>query len=230
EIQLISKLLGVEFDTLWQREKRRVRTRIILWALGLIAVAAIVAAVWLGGRPVDVNVSLNEVTVHNQNLPDTTAIVTLMLDNEVKSDTLPSVAQAARFANVPHDFVGKEVRLTFNSYGWVALDTMVKLDKSLTLNINRDPEVWGMVNFTLKNETTDRYMPNTELIVGGRKVKSDSEGRVKLVFPLPDQRRSYPLQADFPLADTVIYPDNETTGAIVTAYPINAPTTIELVD
>ena len=39
-VQIVTKLLGVEFDSIWQRHRRMLRQRIALWFIGLAAVLA----------------------------------------------------------------------------------------------------------------------------------------------------------------------------------------------
>ena len=36
-VQLITKLLGIEFDAIWQRHKRRLKAKIAVWTLGTVA-------------------------------------------------------------------------------------------------------------------------------------------------------------------------------------------------
>ena len=85
-VQLITKLLGVEFDSIWQRHKRLLRQKIAAWTVGIIVVLAALVGVWLSNQPVDVTVSFNETTVHNGNLPPMKdAVVTVELENETKT-------------------------------------------------------------------------------------------------------------------------------------------------
>ena len=80
-VQLISKLLGVEFDAIWQRHKRLLIKKAVAWTIGIIAVLSALIGVWVTNQPVDVEVCLNEVSVHNDNLPPLeNAIVTMTLD------------------------------------------------------------------------------------------------------------------------------------------------------
>lgn len=90
-IQLISTLLGVEFDSLWKRERRRMVKQTIAWLLLAIAVLVSLFAVWKMNSPVDVRVKLREASAENRNLPPMqNAVVRLYLDKEVKTDTLSS--------------------------------------------------------------------------------------------------------------------------------------------
>ena len=106
--QLISKLLGVEFDTIWQRHRRRLIRRTIIWTVGTLAVLITLIAVWKMNQPVNVQASLHEASVHNEALPPLKdAVVTITLDNETKIDTLKTMDASVVFANIPHRFLKK---------------------------------------------------------------------------------------------------------------------------
>ena len=51
-VQLITKLLGVEFDSIWQRHKRLLRQKIAAWTVGLIVVLAVFVGVWLSNQQI----------------------------------------------------------------------------------------------------------------------------------------------------------------------------------
>lgn len=113
-VQIVTKLLGVEFDSIWQRHKRMLWQKMTLWLMGLTAVLAALTGTWLVNRPVDVEISLNETSAHNNNLPPLhDAVITLMLDNERKTDTLHTMGSTTTFTNIPANMIGKEVRVLF---------------------------------------------------------------------------------------------------------------------
>ena len=149
-VQIITKLLGVEFDSIWQRHKRMLWQKIILWIIGLTAVLAALTGTWLANRPVDVEISLNETSVHNNNLPPLhDAVITLMLDNERKTDTLHTMDNTTTFTNIPANMLGKKVRVLFVCEDWCTTDTTLELSKNIELNISRDINAFGHVRFTL---------------------------------------------------------------------------------
>ena len=68
-VQLVSKLLDVEFDSIWQRHKRRLVAKVLGWTLGLIAVLSVIAGVWIYNQPIETALHLNEASAPNQELP-----------------------------------------------------------------------------------------------------------------------------------------------------------------
>lgn len=204
-VQLVSKLLGVEFDAIWQRHKRILIHRAIAWFLGIVAVLVALWAVWAANQPFDAKVHLNEASVHNDQLPPLKdAVVTLTLDNESKSDTIAAIDNKGVLTNIPHRYLGKQVKLTFACHDFVALDTTITLDRDVTLDIRRDPAVYGNVKFGLWNPETETFIGGVKLEVAGQTVTTDKDGQVSMFVPLEQQRKTYQVKAPFPLYNDMI--------------------------
>ena len=205
-VQLISKLLGVEFDAIWQRHKRLLIQKGIMWTIGVMAVIAALVGVWIGNQPVDVSMRLNETTVHNEKLPALKdAVVTLTLDNETKSDTIRSIDGEAVFTNIPHRFLEKEVRINVKCKNHLNIDTTLLLTRHLTLNIQRDTTIYGHIRVRLWSSTREIFLPRQQLTIAGREVTSDDDAVIELFIPLEEQRTAYPVTAAFPLANDTLY-------------------------
>ncbi len=212
-VQLISKLLGVEFDAIWQRHKRLLIEKMMAWAVGIMFVLAALAYVWATNQPVDVEVRLNEVSVHNPNLPPMhNAVVTIILDNETKTDTIQTISGNAMFANILYRFLNKKVHVTAkiiddsNMQSFLPVDTTLLLSKSITIDVRRDPSVYGNLYYKLWNPNTEQVAPYTEVIIDGHHVTSDGDGYVTLTIPLEEQKTIYPItSASLVLRDSVVY-------------------------
>lgn len=216
-VQLISKLLGVEFDSIWQRHRRLLVRRIILWTIGIVAVIAALLAVRARNLPVDIALSLNETSVHNENLPPLSdAVVTIAIDKETKTDTVESVEKDAIFANIPHSAIGKDARITVTCPGWYPVDTVVTLSKNLTVNMNRDPHVYGDVTFRLWSVASENGVAGVPVTIAGERAISGSDGRISLFIPLPRQNARYRVECDRKLeTDTLTMPTNESTAMVI---------------
>lgn len=210
-VQLISKLLGVEFDTIWQRHRRLLVQRTIAWAVGIIAVLAALLGVWMTNHLVDVKVSLNEASVHNPNLPPLKdAVVTLQLDNETKMDTIYSLEEIAYFTNIPSKVIGQDVRITFSCNNFLSTDTIITLSKNNTISIRRDSHPYGDIVFSLWKEETESRFPNVKLTINGHPVTSDADGFIRFTMPLEEQDTFYIIGSPLPLVnDTLQMPTTE---------------------
>ncbi len=205
-VQLITKLLGIEFDAVWKRHRRLLVEKIVAWVAGVLVVLAALAYVWMMNKPVDVSVRLKEVSVQNEQLPPLKdAVVTVSLDNETKTDTIGSLDGCALFANVPHRFLHKEVHVTVVCRDFHPVDTMLLLSEDLCLNISRDADVYGKVRFHVWNAKTESFVSGVGVRVNGYQAVSDKDGCVSLNIPLEAQRKTYHVAADVPLADDTIY-------------------------
>lgn len=205
-VQLISKLLGVEFDTIWQRHKRMLVQKIEACTIGVIAVVCALLGVWRANQPEDVVVRLNEASVHNDRLPKLrNAIVTLSLKNEIKSDTILGIDSCLTFSNIPHRYLNKPVHFTVTCNNFYETDTTVCLSKQTLLNVYRNPRVFGDVHFSWWDPETESYVTNTTLQIGGYEVMTDEKGYVSLFIPLEVQDTLYHVKSPIPLADSVIH-------------------------
>ena len=195
-VQLISKLLGVEFDAIWQRHRRLLIQKTIAWTIGIIGVLAALIGVWITNQPVNVEMRLNEASVHNDQLPPLQdAVVTMTLDNETKTDTVCSLNEVAVFSNIPHRFIDSKARVRIECQNYLTTDTVIVLSEFVSIDIRRDPDLFGNVRFRLWNPDTEQTLPNTTLNIDGHPVKSDANGYVTLSVPLSEQKKSYPVSS-----------------------------------
>lgn len=216
-IQLITTLLGIEFDSLWKSHKRYLIQQIAAWTIGIIAVLAALLGVWVMNQPVDVSVGLNETSVHNSGLPPLKdAIVSVTTEKETKTDTIHSLDEKGLFANIPHGAMGKEARISVLCRDWNAVDTTVVLTENVTIDMSRNPHVYGDVFFQLWSTQKERGVANTKVTIAGKEIVSDAKGYVKAFIPLERQSAKYHVDCDVQLEDNVLtMPTTESTALVV---------------
>ena len=205
-VQLVSKLLNVEFDAIWQRHKRQLTRKIVGFAIGIVAILAALIGIWATNQPMNVTVQLSETSVHNDNLPPMKdAVVSMTLDNETKTDTITTMDSKVTLANIPHHYLNKDVRLTFSCRDFLDIDTIVALTKDIVLNIKRDPSVYGNVFFQLYNPDTETMVSNTTVDINGFVTTSDKEGNIRLFIPLEKQNKKYQIKASPEIIDDSVF-------------------------
>ena len=216
-VQLISKLLGVEFDAIWQRHKRQLVRNATIWALGAIVVIATLIGVGKANQPFDATIKLNEVSKHNPQLPPMhNAIITMSLDNETKSDTITSMDASTVFSNIPHRFLSKPVHVTVTCQDFLNTDTTLVLTRQTELPILRDPSVYGDIHFKLWNITTEEPVAMATVEIEGQQTQSDENGMVRMFIPLEKQRKAYKIKTDLNLInDSITMPSGEDDGILV---------------
>ena len=216
-VQLISKLLGVEFDAIWQRHKRLIARKIIAWSIGSLAVIGALIGVWRANQPFDAEMRLEEASVHNEQLPPLkNAVVTITLDNETKTDTVDALNETLTFTNIPHRFLNQPVQVSVTCRDFLSLDTTLTLTSSNTLQLYRNPLVYGDIHFQLWNPNQEEYVNNASVIIAEMTAYSDENGKVSLFVPLANQQKAYPITCSVPLiSDTVFMPCGENDVVLV---------------
>ena len=205
-VQLISKLLEVEFDAIWQRHRRQLIRKTIAWSVGSLAVLATLVSVWVMNQPVDVQVRLNETSVHNENLPPLKdAVVTIALENKTEEDTIRTMDGTVVFTNIPHRFLNKKVHVKVVCRDFLPVDTTLVLTKEMEVGIARDLKVYGEIRFRIYSPATEKYLSGITVNIDGHTVTSDATGLVTLTIPLENQRKTYPLSSGLPLHEDSVY-------------------------
>jgi hypothetical protein len=208
-VQLISKLLDVEFDAIWQRHKRMLVRKAVAWMLGSAVVIASLVGVWKNAnKPFDSEIRLKETSFPNDQLPPLkNATVIMVLDNEEKSSVINSLDSGVVFTNIPRRMLNKQARFIVTCKDFMDVDTIVTLNQNVELNIRREPAVYGDVHFWLWSMETERALPNETVFVDGWETSSGADGHVSLFIPLEKQKKVYPVSASIPLAlDSIIMP------------------------
>lgn len=216
-VQLITKLLGVEFDSIWQRHRRLRRQKIAAITTACVLVVAAIAGVWLHNQPVDVRVGLNELSAPNDSLPPLgDAIVRLTIAGETKSDTVALVGGEAVFANIPRSAIGRDARIEVSSPDALDVDTVVRLAESTQVGVRRDDRPYGEVVFMLWSTGAECGVPHTRVRVGDIDTVSDGEGYVRLSIPPDRQRRRYRVECERALeSDVLTMPATASTVLVV---------------
>lgn len=207
-IQLISKLLGVEFDDIWQRHKRLLATKIASWIIGSAIVAGALFTVKNAYQSFDMEIKLKEISVHNEQLPQLQKIViSLLIDEDPRSDTLTSLTECAKFKNLPHHLLKNETRISVTTMdekmqkAYHDLDTSLCLARSLELPMHRDTTIYGHVFFRIAGAKDTSVSATIE----GTTLLPDSNGQYSLFIPIEKQKAKYHLTASVPLSDDTIY-------------------------
>lgn len=210
-IQLISKLLGVGFDSIWKRHRRRMIVLAVAWTIGIVAIISAITITWISNQPFDTKLSLKETSAHNSNLPPLqNAVVTIYLDEETKTDTIANEGDIAIFSNIPHKYLGKNVRITFSCQDFYLADTTISLGRSTSLNIQRDPAIYGNIRTEIWDFELNKPVCKTKIFIDQWEVQSDEQGIVKLNVPLAMQKQTYQIAIpDYNKTDTLTMPTSE---------------------
>lgn len=204
-VQLISKMLEVEFDAIWQRHRRLMIQKMMAWIVGCLAVLSAVLGVWISSQPIDVKMSLMEISVPNENLPPLKdAVVTVALENEIKSDTIHSLYSSSVIKNIPRKFIGKSVGITVRCKDYIDVDTTLVLSEDVLITVQRDPDVYGDIRFDIWNDSGEG-VKDVVVVIEGYEVSTDEKGHLQMSIPLEKQNDKYHIRASVPLIKDTLY-------------------------
>lgn len=189
-MQIVSRMLGVSFDKIWQRQKRRIIRRTILSVLASLLVLAALLCVWLLNQPFNSRLTLYEATPAVEALPPMhDAVVTLTLPDDERTDTIAGFDDEALFRYLPAKLKGQQVILHIAAPDYLPLDTVIALTPNLQIPLARDPQVYGNLRATVIMD--DHIVPNRRIHIESFEVTTDANGRFSLFVPLEMQQKSY---------------------------------------
>lgn len=206
-MQVVSRMLNVSFDRIWQRQKRRIIRRTIFFVIGALLVLASLIAVWIMNQPFDSRVMLYESSPAVEALPPMhNAVVTLTLPDEERTDTICSFDEEVLFRYLPARLKNQEVAVHVEAPDYLPLDTIVMLNNTLSLPLARDPQVYGSLSAVVL--VNGNIAPSKRIMVENFDITTDAAGRFTLFIPLEQQKKSYFITdpADASLSTTLHAP------------------------
>jgi len=212
-VRVVSGLLNVSFDELWQRHRRyKIHRSIII----VLATAVLLAAAFYTAqlsKPFTAHVAIRQKPLENNYLPlPETGL--LVLSYGQKSDTaILSNLGTVPFAEIPGKYHGYEACLHFEMFGFETVDTTLILTDTLFLPVFRDG-TYSTIRGTVE-DSNGKPIPFARLQMLNYKSISDEDGHFEILIPLADQRPEYRItvsigciysfeQTVFPLSDCLI--------------------------
>lgn len=215
-VQLVTRLLGVEFDSIWQRHKRLLLRKTFFWALSILLIATVIIGVRINSLPFNSVIEFNEISTHNPLLPPLKdAVVTISFGKETKTDTVEDIKHNAIFVNIPHHYLDSKVKVKVKCNDWEDVDTTIVLTRHISVNMYRDKEEYGRIHFTLWDDENQKVIPNSKVWIDDIETKSNRSGVVDILIPVNKQRLGYKVKATVPLENDSIYPPCSEDGVIL---------------
>ena len=214
-IQLITKLLGIEFDSLWKRHKRLMIQRIITFVFMFILVLSALTYTWIHNKPTEVEVRLKEITPHNENLPQIEdAVVSMTLNNETKNDTVHSLSDRAVFVNIPKKMLGQKIRIHLSCGEYYHdVDTTLVLQKSMMVNVSRKKDLYGHLRFRIYDDSSS--VSGVKVTIEGYSAISDKDGYIDIQIPIEKQKKEYNVKSSVHLQGVLSMPLTESSIMVV---------------
>ena len=179
-IKLVSKMLGIDYDVLWQRHKRQIRNRRIA---SVASLSILLALLYFFAIPLSIHLTIKD-EKHHLPMPES-AIVTIC-GTEYQ---LYNIDTTLVVDNIPGYFRGRNIDVSFKSTYYKPKEMVCRMglgiSNSQELNVQRDStfSIFGGVVY-------DEYgIPVSGAIVDleGLSTTTDSNGRFRLELPIDKQ-------------------------------------------
>lgn len=217
-IQLITKILGIQFDEIWQQHKILLIKKMISVFFTLVAFFLMIFYVWNRSKSVDVNVELNEISCINDSLPQLeNAKVKLFLPNDTLTKTIANINSSVIFPNIPNKYIGSDIRVVFtDSVGlYNEVDTTLIMNSDVAINVCRDENKYGIIKFQLYNPNTSNYISSCRVTINGEVTITGDKGEGIIYMPLQKQKTIYNISSDIELEDSICSGEYDSDGIIL---------------
>lgn len=214
-VQLISKLLNVEFDSIWNRHKRLLIREITLYLLLFVLFCFSLGIIRNIYKDEIIEIRTEEILPDNSKLPHLRDIVvSLFVGNECKKDTLHSPVEHIYFNHVPHRYLNQPIRLTIThsdfTPSFYEIDTTLILQKCNIISIVRDTNEYGNIELRIINKKSHKPMINIMTIVGNDTLYTNNQGWLVHHVPYHAQSDYYILSVpQYNITDTIYMPSQE---------------------
>jgi hypothetical protein len=193
-VKVISKMQGLEFDELWQRERRRRIKKSIVSAIVCAAMLSLIGYVYTLSRLSDVHFTVEDRSVPNDQLPPmkNARLVAYVGDNRYEY-TLKTLEDTMTVKKVSASLFGTRVRIIFHHDDYLPTDTTFLLYKFQTIGIRRNDSVYGNIELQLFDMNV-KPLTNCSVTVQDYPLTTDSCGMLRCFIPLLEQRERYEIR------------------------------------
>lgn len=196
-VMVLSKMLGVSFDTLWKRHRRYLIRRMVMCTIMAGIALSLPFAVWARTRAFDISLSLCEDRVAGLDLPVPEGQLSLAFVNDTLTRDIMSLEDEIVFNNIPGTFRGKPAALYIHIFGFEPKDSTVCITDTLRISLKRDISCFGHIEGVVRNESDDGYVGGVRISIEGISTFSDCDGHFILEIPLERQRQRYNADLEY---------------------------------
>ncbi len=192
-IQVISRMLNVRFDTLWQRQRcRMVQQLCINTGLALTFVGSC-GYIWASNQAFDMTVHLHEISPHNARLPLVKgSYVEIQFGKEWVRKDFSSLSTPLVFLDIAAKYKGQQLPARLKSYGFTLTRPQIEASASTSISLTRD-ETYAKVKGWVRDDASNTKLAGVQVSIKGKQTTTDAEGRFELSLPLELQEEVYEI-------------------------------------
>lgn len=222
-VQLITKLLGIDFDVLWNHHKRYLIQKVSTIFVGILLLIGLITSIILYYKNIEITLSIKEQTANNKSLPAISNInLKLSIDSYNNNLIISNIDSNIVIKDIPRRFIGKTIKVKLFGDNCLNSDTTFCLKKKNQLLLYRDTIYYGQIRFTLREKYTHETIPNATIHIDEFETKSNDNGYVDYNIPISKQRKEYIIRSDdLIFEDSIIQPPFCSDNRVIIAKKIN---------
>ena len=214
---LLAGLFGIDKEWMWDRYKKAENKRQLAKAAIAAIVVVLIALSYFLFSSFDAQIRIKESEPHS--LPFKGGIITISYDGKTEKMPLASSDSVAVFPKIHSKYLKSHVKVSFESEGYLPLDTLLSFEKNTTLSIQRDSsKAIIMGNVTEIKGIEPVAISGVKITVESSGIQSvtDESGFFRIVVPLNRQQENYNIVLSKPRyseSHKTIRPDYKTVGS-----------------
>lgn len=218
-IQLITKLLGVDFDVLWDHHKRLLKQKVVAVISFILLLTCLIFSIIFYFHPIDAKLTFAENTPPNKDLPPISNLeVDLKIGSYSNKYRISELNNTVEIKDIPRSYIGKNVKICIKGDNCLNLDTVFAFTKSNKVFLSRNIRFYGHIEFTLLDRETHCPIPNVSLSIDDTETCSDKNGNVICDISVTKQKKEYVLTSqELQFENTILQPPFESNSRIVLA-------------
>jgi len=189
-IMILSRMLEVSFDSLWGRHKKYLIRKYSIYSLVSALLLTLPLAVWNWTKAFDMNISLQEMPLANQNLPIPEGEITLCFDCDTIKQCVSSFEDPICFSNLPGEFKRKSVVIRTDFFGFESVDSVITAKQAVSIGVDRNVGCFGHIEGVVLDKD-DHPVCGAGITIEDCNAVSDISGHFSIDIPLPYQQTSY---------------------------------------
>lgn len=216
-VRLICAMHGLTFDTLWNPRKRFLLKKYFSFMFIALFIC-ILCGLYLRERPFNMNISFDESSFSNKNLPFVDGeIICINGQDTICSKQIGSINEHIVIKNIVGKLKDKDSRFIFDAFGYESMDTVTPLADNIIIRVRRKEDTYGLVQGIVCDSTVtpEKIISGATVMISCHKAVTDSGGHFILRIPLEQQLAEY--------QGVVIY--NHHRSQFQTIYPCRDDTT-----
>ena len=182
-VQIITKMLNIDFDVLWQRHKRQYIKKTITNILIALIFILSLFFIWYSNQPFNVQMYLQETPFHNPHLHANAGETSFFIGTDTFSKQIDSIPTSLIFNSIHGKHRHTKVPVHFSLFGFERIDTLILLERNITIPVKRIEAIYGKVKGYVRHARTDAFISGATVSINKYNVTTDHNGYFSLIIP-----------------------------------------------